>query len=216
MVRDALSRQLQPTRREILIALKKSGGLTAEQLSNLLGITPMGVRRHLITLERDGLVTYKTVQRGVGRPTYVYHLTDLADELFPKSYAELTQELLKILEESEGAGKVEALFAKRAERLAAAYRPRLEGKDLAEQVAELARLQSEAGYLAEWEKIDENTFILKEHNCTIARVASHYPQACTFELTLFQNLLDGEVTREKHITSGDEGCFYVIRRHQAD
>ena len=214
MVRNVLSRQLQPTRREILIALKKSGGLTAEQLSSHLGITPMGVRRHLITLERDGLVAYKTVQRGVGRPTYVYHLTDLADELFPKNYAELTSELLKILEESEGPEKVEALFAKRAERLAATYKPRLEGKDLAEQVAELARIQNEAGYLAEWEEIDENTFILKEHNCAIARVAIHYPQACTFELMLFQKLLDGQVTREKHIASGDEGCFYVIRRQR--
>ena len=67
-----LALELQPTRRKILLALKKSGGMTATELSELLGMTSMGVRRHLTTLERDGLVMYDSQQRGLGRPSYLY------------------------------------------------------------------------------------------------------------------------------------------------
>ena len=49
-----LTLELQPTRRKILLALKKSGGMTATELSELLGMTSMGVRRHLTTLEAMG------------------------------------------------------------------------------------------------------------------------------------------------------------------
>ena len=90
----ALGDQLQPTRRRILLALKQRGGMTAAELAELLGITSMGVRRHLTTLERDRLVDYELVQRGKGRPSYVYRLTAQAENLFPKNYAGLAKELL--------------------------------------------------------------------------------------------------------------------------
>ena len=69
-----LTLELQPTRRKILLALKKSGGMTATELSDLLGMTSMGIRRHLTTLERDGLVMYDSQQRGLGPVSYT-HLT---------------------------------------------------------------------------------------------------------------------------------------------
>ncbi len=56
---SSLTLQLQPTRRKILLALKKSGGMTAGELSELLGMTAMGIRRHLTTMERDGLVMFE-------------------------------------------------------------------------------------------------------------------------------------------------------------
>ncbi len=63
-----IAEEVQPTRRRILTRLKKDGGMTCQELAEALGITSMGVRRHLIMLERDGLVTYSAVQRGLGRP----------------------------------------------------------------------------------------------------------------------------------------------------
>ncbi|MFQ6057359.1 MAG: helix-turn-helix transcriptional regulator [Anaerolineae bacterium] len=211
-MKDVVVRQIQATRRQILMALKKRGGMTADELGKALGITPMGVRRHLTTLERDGLVTYETAQRGVGRPSYVYSLTDLADELFPKNYHQLANEILDIIAAQDGEDKVELVFAQRAQRLAQRYGPRLAGKDLEARIAELASIQEENGYLAEWEKVDEDTFLLKEHNCAVSGVARRFPQACVYELALFTELLDAEVTREKHMASGDIGCYYRIRR----
>ena len=59
------------TRRQVLTTLKKSDGLTADQLSVLLGITSMAVRKHLSALERDGLIESTVVRRPVGRPRAV-------------------------------------------------------------------------------------------------------------------------------------------------
>ena len=60
------------TRRRILNTLKKSDGLTADQLAALLGVTSMAVRKHIAALERDGLVESTTVRRAIGRPANVY------------------------------------------------------------------------------------------------------------------------------------------------
>ena len=217
-MREAIRRQMQSTRREILTMLKKRGGMTADQLSEVLGITAMGVRRHLMTLERDGLVQYKPVQRGVGRPSYVYSLTGLADDLFPKHYDRLVNELLNILRTLDGEEKIEDLFAKRMERLEATYAPHLANMDLADQIAELVRIQNENGYLAEWEQVDDDTFVFVEHNCAIARVAHACHFTCDYELNLLNNLLDaGEIVRESHMASGDVSCRYrIVRKRDED
>ncbi|MEA3337036.1 MAG: metalloregulator ArsR/SmtB family transcription factor [Chloroflexota bacterium] len=207
--RKTLASQLQPTRRKILLALKKSGGLTAGELSGLLGMTAMGVRRHLTTLEKDGLVTFDSQQRGMGRPAYVYHLTDLAEELFPKNYHILANELLGYLEEDELA----RVFERRAARRLRVGRARLAGLDFEQRIAELARLLDEDGYLAEWERVNDDTYLLREFNCAVHRVAYRYRQACATEIDFIQALLpEAEVQREQHIMSGDAACTYRISR----
>ena len=45
------------TRDKILLLLRRHGRLSAPQLAELLGVTSVGVRRHLTLLDRDGLVT---------------------------------------------------------------------------------------------------------------------------------------------------------------
>ena len=209
---EVVARQMQSTRGEILSILKRRGGMTASALSDTLGITPMGVRRHLTVLEKDGLITYRPVQRGVGRPSYVYTLTPLADELFPRTYPQLIAQLLDTLSATDGPQKVETLFADRAQRLAAEHEPRLDGKDLAGRVAELAHVQDENGYVAEWERLDDDALQLTEHNCAVSQVAACYPQVCFYELALFQALLDARVDRTRHILNGDGVCCYNIRR----
>src|SRR5512138_660154 len=113
---DGVGDQLQPTRRKIVLALKQHGGLTAAELAHMLGITSMGVRRHLTTLERDKLVRYELVQRGKGRPSYVYRLSAQAENLFPKNYAQLANELLGYLASQSGEDTVLRLFEQRAQR----------------------------------------------------------------------------------------------------
>ncbi len=201
------------TRRRILELLKLRGPQTAAQLAQELGMTAMGVRGHLAALERDGLVTYQAERRRMGRPAYVYALTELGDELFPRTYSQLTNSLLEALKALYGEGSIEKLFEKRNEVLLAQYRARLNGKSLKERVAELARIRTEEGYMADWEALDDGRVLLKEHNCAICQIAQRAPQACRAELELFRQALpDAEVTREQHMIQGDRMCAYVIRR----
>jgi DeoR family transcriptional regulator, suf operon transcriptional repressor len=209
---QAVSDQLQPTRRKIILALKQRGGMTAAELAELLGITSMGVRRHLTMLERDRLVRYELVQRGKGRPSYVYILSGEAEHLFPKNYAALATELLGYLA-AEDSQQVIQLFDQRAQRRIRQAKARLDGKPLDERVAGLAQILHDEGYLAEWEQLDGNTYLLSEHNCAVHDVAQAFGAACGSELTFLQAVLsDAEVTREHHMMGGDLMCAYRIRR----
>lgn len=208
----AVGDQLQPTRRKILLALKQRGGLTAAELAEQLGITSMGVRRHLTMLERDRLVRYDLVQRGKGRPSYVYSLSPEADNFFPKNYAALANELLGYLADEDDQHVID-LFDQRARRRIRQAQSSLGGKGLGERVAGLADILRTEGYLAEWEQVDANTYLLSEHNCALRDVAKEFSAACGSELTFLQAVLpDAEVTREHHMMGGDVMCAYRICR----
>lgn len=69
--------------------------------------------------------------------------------------------------------------------------------------------------MADWQKINKNTFRLREKNCAICQIASQCTQACTFELDLFRKVLPNtDITRETHILQGDRNCTYLIRKNE--
>jgi DeoR family transcriptional regulator, suf operon transcriptional repressor len=205
--------QAQTTRHKIILALKQQGGMTAAELADLLGITSMGVRRHLTTLERDRLVRYDSVQRGKGRPSYVYTLSAEAQNLFPKNYAGLAKEVLGYLAARDGSNAVVDLFDQRAQRRLASIRAQLDGRPLAARVAGLAAVLNSEGYLADWQQVDAATFVLREHNCALCEVAAEYQAACNSELAFLRAAFpDAEVTREEHLLSGAPACTYRIRQ----
>lgn len=209
---QALSEQAQPTRRKILLALKQAGGMTAAELADRLGITSMGVRRHLTALERERLVYYDRVQRGKGRPSYIYRLSPEADRLFPKNYAGLANELLGYLAAHEDGRLVLQLFDERARRRIGQAQAELAGRSLPERVAGLAHILSREGYLAEWDQLAPDTLVIREHNCAVHDVAVEHRAACESELSFLRAVLpEAEVTRETHIVAGAPCCTYRVR-----
>jgi predicted ArsR family transcriptional regulator len=211
---DALKEYSIPdTRRKILELLKKDGPKTTADLSKSLNITAMGVRQQLNMLERDGLVEYRVEQKRLGRPSHLFLLTELGDELFPRTYPQFANSLLETLRFLEGEKGIKRLFEKRTALLERQYQERLNHRDLEHRVSELARIRTEEGYMAEWSKQDKNTFLLRENNCAICQIARKCIQACDYELKLFQKALpDAEITRETHILNGDRNCTYRIRQ----
>ncbi len=202
--------QAPSTRRQILDLLKKRGGMTAKELGDALGITSMAVRRHLAALERDDLIAAATVRRPMGRPSFVYSLTALADDLFPKNYPQLAISVLDDIRALDGDAKIDLLFKRREDRLFAAYSPDMEGKDLEGRVIELTRIMDENGYLSDYTRLD-GSFRLTWHNCAIYKIAQHCPEACEHHLSLVSRLLNAEVVREAHSVKGDPSCSCVVR-----
>lgn len=216
MQSPAADREPKPrsTRQRILRALRRSDGLTADQLAAALGVTAMAVRKHLATLEREGLLAPAIERRPVGRPVHVYTLTARAREAFPQRYQDLTTDLLDDLRALDGEEKVELLFRRRADRAYRTLAPRLAGQSLPEQLDQLASFLDTQGYLAEWEVTPAGDYLLKEHNCAIFDVAQCAPEACECELDLFRRLLGKvDVAREQHVVGGDRICCYRLRPH---
>ncbi|MFO7169134.1 MAG: transcriptional regulator [Chloroflexota bacterium] len=209
-------REQGQTRQQILHLLRRRGQMTAAELSDALGIGAVGVRQHLALLERDGLVSTAGVRRGIGRPSHLYALTPAAESLFPKRYDRLALDALAFVAAEGGDEAVDRLFAARREQLREQYAERLAGKSHAEQVAELAELLTEQGYMCECHELPGGEYALVEHNCPVDCAARDYPQACAHELRLYEELLGTEIVREETIAEGGGCCRYRISAPQPE
>lgn len=208
---DVLNGQMSQTRRQILIALKHNGGMTADELAQQLDISAVAVRRHLGNLERDRLVEHEQVRRAVGRPGFVYHLSEPATLLFPSSYHHLAAQVLKAVTGMFGQEAVDLIFEQRRVEMERLYGARMNGHNLRERLARLAELRTEEGYMATWEEKDDGSFVLHQHHCPIIWVAEYCGPACLEEVTMVSDLLDADVVRHSHQVAGDATCSYEIR-----
>src|ERR1700754_913263 len=159
--------ELPPTRRALLVTLRKRGEARAEELATELGVTVSAVRQHLQGLAAADLVAHRDERGGPGRPRRSYALGPAAEALFPKAYGELTLELLDHLAD-EDPGVVQRAFERRRAARVRRVRSRLEGLDFARCIAEIARVLDEDGYLADFAPTDDGEgFTIREHNCAI-------------------------------------------------
>jgi len=202
---------LAPTRRQILEALKKRGEMSADELAAQLTLTTSGVRQHLVALTSDGLVAHRQVREGPGRPRHCYHLTPAADALFPRAYSDLTNELLGYAS-ADDPELVDRLFERRRKRRVDDAKERLADKTFEQKVEELAGILDEDGYLADFQRQDDGTFLITEHNCAILGVARRYGQACSSEIGFLREALpEASIERIHHMIAGAHSCAYEVK-----
>jgi DeoR family suf operon transcriptional repressor len=202
---------LPETRRAILDYLKRHGEARAEAIATAATITVSGARQHLVALERDGLIAHREMREGPGRPKHLYSLTLAGDALFPRTYAELANELLQYVEHEDPA-LLTRIFDKRGQRRLEQARARMAGLPFNDQVRVVAEILDEDGYLADFERRDDGTYVITEHNCAVLSVARRYNHACSSELAFLQAALpDADVTRVAHQLVAGHVCAYEVR-----
>lgn len=208
--RDALS-SLPAAHRRILEYVKRAGDASADGVAADLGVTASAARQHLVALERDGLLEHRAVRAGPGRPRHLFALTPAGDALFPRAYAELTNELLEYVED-EDPTLLERIFERRARRRLQRARERMARLGFPDRVRVVAELLDEDGYLAEFARRDDGAFVITEHNCAVLSVALRYRHACSSELDFLRAALpEAEVTRIAHRINGGHVCAYLVR-----
>ncbi|HEX6507727.1 MAG TPA: helix-turn-helix domain-containing protein [Chloroflexota bacterium] len=201
---------LPPTRRQILHHLKTRGEARTEDIATAVGITLQGTRQHLTALERDGLIAHREQRDGLGRPKYVYELTMQGDTLFPRRYADLTNELLGYVQE-EDPELLHRIFDRRAHRRLEQTVARTAGMPFSERVRTVAEILDEDGYLADFQDCGDGSFLITEHNCAVLSVAQRYRHACGSELEFLQEAMpEAEVTRIAHRLGGGHVCAYRV------
>jgi predicted ArsR family transcriptional regulator len=200
------------TKQQILHMLKKEGTLSANEIAQHLKISDIAVRKHLHSLEKDRLIEPRLIRQAMGRPLNVYSLTGDAEKEFPRNYADISLGFLNDLRDLQGEETVDLLFDRREERLKENYGERVRGSSLGQLVEQLARIQDDRGYMAEWHK-DEQTgsYMLTEYNCPIHDIAHQYNKACSSELSLFRELLGAEVEQLECKAKGGKKCVYAIK-----
>src|SRR5215212_10622187 len=206
----SLGRRFFGSTRGRMVTLLRPRGLTVDELAAEVGLTNNGVRAHLTTLERDGLVTQQGSVRsssGGGKPAYVYRLTPEAEALFPKAYEPVLGRLLDVLSEVLGPEKSEALLRGVGRRIAeergapdGGVRARLE---------EAVAVLNELGGLAELEEHDEG-FVIRGYGCPLAGVTPDHPEACRMAEALIAELAGVPVYEHCDRGAKPRCCFEVV------
>jgi len=199
--------------RQVLEIMKGSEPKTAEQLAAQLGMSAVGMRLHLNTLARKGLIRFEERKGKVGRPLRVWSLTDAAGVSFPDAHATLAVDLIGAVKELYGKKALRRLVATREKDMRARYGKGLaEAPTLARKVAALAKLRSEEGYMAEARKTPKGMLLVENH-CPICAAATACQQFCRSELRIFREALGDDVTVERvdHILAGARRCAYLVR-----
>lgn len=207
---SAANVDLSSSQRAVLVAVKRCGEATADELAATLGISASAVRQHLSALRSAGLVAARQERGHPGRPADRYHATELTEPLFVTSDRDLSTELLGHIAE-EDPGLVGRVFDRRRHRMVEEARDQLADKSIDERVATLTGLLDDQGYLADVEKVDDRRYRIQLHNCAIWNVANEYRQACASELDYLRDLMpDAAVDRVTHKTAGAHSCAYEI------
>ena len=196
-------------RGDVLLELKRAQPLAARELAERLGVSPNAVRHHLKELEAERLVAYGREQRGVGAPTFAYRLSPAGEALFPRRYEETLTEVLERVSEKAGRQAAVEVFEEQYATLTRRLQAELDGVPPAQRLDAVARVLTEAGYMAEWVN-DGGGFRLSELNCAIRAVAERFPEVCAAEAKFLQTVLAADVERLAHIPSGCNACEYAI------
>jgi|SRR5690554_626587 len=207
------------TRQSIVELLKKNKELSVSGLKEHLDITEMAVRKHLVKLEADELITSRSIRQPMGRPVIYYSLTEKGHEIFPNNYDKIVVELLQDIHENLGEETIDTLFKNREQRLRKRYQRRIYKEDsLTERVEQLVDVQSENGYMAEFSAPEnDDTITFEQYNCPIAAIADRYDRPCHYELELFKEVLGtDQIERVECIAKGGKSCKYVIQKLESE
>jgi predicted ArsR family transcriptional regulator len=202
-------RFFESTRGRIVTLLRRSGR-TVEKLARELGLTDNGVRAHLATLERDGIVRQRGSVRhgsGGGKPAYVYELAPEAEDLFPRAYEPVLRRLLDVLREREGEERSEALLRTVGGRLA--EERGVPAGDARARLEAAVDVLNELGGLAEFEESDGGLAI-RGYSCPLAGVTPDHPEVCRMAETLISELAGVPV--QEHCDRGERPrcCFEIV------
>ena len=200
---------MKSTRDKILNTLLTQRQATIKQLSEVVGINGISVRHHLINLQAEGLVTAEEQRHGVGRPAFVYRLTEKGMETFAKNNHKLTNYLLTELEETLSPEEVEATFKRIGKKQAEESTNIDKNQPIEAQLEQLANQLASDRFLLSWKK-EGDSIILQSDNCPYLHVGKEHPEICKIDETLFSEALGREVKLETCMLRGDPRCTYKI------
>ena len=211
MNQQLLSEIGRTQRLEILNTLKRTRGLSVNELVAKMKMSYMGIKQHCLTLERDGyLDTWRRPQK-MGRPEMVYRLTRRTHDLFPCDSNDMTLELLKSVGEIYGPNASEKLLFNVFERKTAALREKIKGDTVADRAKWLVKQREAEGFMSQFvtDEKEGGPQILECHS-PIMNLLDQYPIIARLEQDLVEGLLRTPVRREETRTSGLYECAFYF------
>jgi predicted ArsR family transcriptional regulator len=193
------------TRGRILTLLRREKR-TVDDLANELTLTDNAVRAHLATLERDGFVRQQGARRGSGKPAFVYELAPEAENLFPKSYGQVLNELLQVLEEHVSTVELEEMLRIVGRRISTKWK--IPEGDLRIRLEAAIEVLNEMGGMAELEQENGN-YAIRSYSCPLAEAVQGHPEVCSLAGMLLTELV-GVPMKEQCECGERPQCRFVV------
>lgn len=193
-----------------VVQLLRRQEASVSDLAGQLDLTDNGVRAHLATLERDGLVEIAGKRPGVRKPETLYRLTPGAERLFPKSYHVLANKILNMLEERLSSEDFQA-FLESTGRAVSPSRKRASSQRPELRVRRAAEALNAIGGLAEVSR-ENGAFLIRGYACPLADVVREHPGACLIAQSMLEEITDMDV-EEQCERNGAPRCSFMLREH---
>ncbi len=200
-------------RLRVLNVLKRTQGLSVQELADHLGMSYMGIKDLCMDLQARGLLDGRREPRpegNTGRPRILYRLTERANDLFPAASNPLTLELLDAAKKLFGPAAAEKLLMLVWQQKAAALEEKVQGPDPETRAAALANSRDAAGHMAVVEKGGDGRISIIEHHCPFLDVLRAYPVVARLEMEMFRRLLGTAVERHEENAAGLYRAEFVV------
>jgi DeoR family suf operon transcriptional repressor len=198
------------TRETILHTIKAHPKSNVDELAEAASVSPVTVRHHLNALQADGLIVSQSVRRKVGRPYYVYSLSQKGQEQFPKRYVRLTSRLLHELKIQLPSEALDDVLSSVVDSLLEERRGEFEHLAVEQRLDYLITLLADEGFLAHWKKTEEG-YLITEFSCPYISLGETHSEICTIDKQLIVNVLDAPVQQNSCMLDGGTCCEFLVK-----
>ena len=186
----------QGARLAVLDLIKRShNGLGVKQIATELGMSYMGVKAHCLALASEGYLKTWRKPSTKGRPLMLYQMAETGECLFAEAGGDLSLGLLAEAAQLFGPSAPQKILVMFFRTLAAHYNALVSGQDALERARSFVRIRDREGrmsFLREGEQWD----IQESHN-PMAILMEKYPEVCSIEEHLVQDVLGIKVARRE-------------------
>ena len=202
------------TREATLSLLLRQGSSSASNLAACMGISVQAMRRHLRSLENDGLVESHLISDGPGRPSNFWQLTSQGHNCFNNADGsqKFALDLLASIEANLSKENVTRILNLQAIEKAIKYRKKIGNGSLNSRLEKLIELRQQEGYLSELSLSNDGFgWYLNAFHCSIKSIAEEYPVVCDQELLLLRNIFpDCDVQRVQWRLENGHSCGFKV------
>jgi predicted ArsR family transcriptional regulator len=191
-----------------IVTLLRARSMTVNELAAELGLTDNAVRAHLLSLERDRLVKQAGVQRGTRKPHFAYELTDEAEDLFPKAYDVVLNQLISVLQDLLSSKVLDEVLREVGSSLAAGVVPAERGVTLESRAQKAVNVLESLGGSAKIEK-EGKQFVVRSGSCPLAAAVASHPEVCKLAEALVEKIV-GAPVQEKCNREVSPQCRFEI------
>jgi len=191
-----------------IVTLVRGTTKTVNELAEELELTDNAVRAHLLSLERDGLIRQSGVQRGTRKPHFAYELTGEAENLFPKAYDVLLNQLITVLKVRLTPKTLKEVLREVGRSLAGGQTSKRKSEDLETRASHALTALEAMGGAARIEK-EGDTLFIRSGSCPLADAVAEHPEVCQLAESLLSEII-GKTVRERCNRAGSPQCAFEV------